>query len=113
MRSLLDHDVLHSLRDRLPEEHEVITAQCQQCQGGDYDDSELLSLSERHFDVFVTLDTDLAHQQQVGIVVIDVHPIVSKRLEQHIGKVNSALSAAAEEQKVVVVREDGNDVLPI
>lgn len=75
-------------------------------------DSELLSAAVEEFAVLVTLDTNLPHQQNVqasslGIVVIDVHPIVPDHLKQHMGKVNSALSLAVEEQKAVVVREGG------
>lgn len=58
------------------------------------------------------METNLVHQQNVrarelGIVVIDVHPIVSDHLKRHMGKVNSALSLAAEEHGTVVVRVDG------
>jgi predicted nuclease of predicted toxin-antitoxin system len=115
MRVLLDHDVPHDLRLKFPKECEVVTAHYQGWE--DYDDDRLLSEAEEKFDVFITLDTNLAHQQnvrsrQIGIVVIDVHPIISSHLEKHMGKVKSALSIAAEEHRTLVVQEDGIDVLP-
>jgi len=110
MTILLDHDVPHSLRSKFPEGCEVVTAEYRGWV--DLDDSELLSAAEEEFTVFVTLDTNLVHQQNVrarelGIVVIDVHPIVPDHLKRHMGKVNSALSLAAEEHGTVVVRVDG------
>jgi len=115
MRVLLDHDVPHGLRARFPDGHEVVTARYQGWEN--YDDDRLLSAAERAFNVLVTLDTNLAHQQNVesrelGIVVIDVHPVLPGHLGRHMSKVNSALSIAAEEQRTLVVREDGIDVLP-
>ena len=110
MRVLLDHDVPHSLRSQFSGENEVVTAQYQGW--ADYDDDELLSAAESEFAVFVTLDTNLIHQQNVrslemGVVVIDIHPVVPGHLEKHIGTVNSAVPIAAEGEGVVVVREDG------
>lgn len=79
MRVLLDHDVPHGLRPRFPEECEVVTAQYRGW--SDADDDELLAAAEGSFAVFVTLDTHLVHQQnvgsrEIGIVIVDVHPIV-------------------------------------
>jgi len=110
MRVLLDHDVPHTLRTQFSEENEVVTAQYQGW--SDYDDDELLSAAEPEFAVFVTLDTNLIHQQNVrslemGVVVIDIHPVMPNHLEKHMGKVSGALPIAAEEKGVVVVREDG------
>lgn len=115
MTVLLDHDVPHSLRSEFPEGCEVVTAGYQGW--ADLDDAELLSKAEEEFETFVTLDTSLVHQQNVaphnlGVVVIDVHPIVPDVLKRHMGKVNSALSLAAEEKKTVVVSEDGISLLP-
>ena len=114
MRVLLDHDVPHDLRPQLSDEHEVVTARYQGWEN--YDDGQLLSAAETEFNVLVTLDTNLAHQQNVwsrdiGVVVIDVHPVLPGHLERHVSKVNSALSIAAEEQRILVVREGGIDVL--
>lgn len=114
MRILLDHDVPHALRHQFPDEHEVITTQYRGWE--DYDDDELLLAAEEEFAVFVTLDTSLGHQQnirsyEIGVVVIDIHPIVPKHLEKHMEKVNSVLSIAAEERGLVVVREDEITVL--
>ena len=113
MRVPLDHDVPHELRPQFPDEYEVVTAQYRGW--SDYDDDELLGAAEREFAVLVTLDTNLVHQQdvsvrEVGVVIIDVHPIVPTYLERHMGKICSALPIAAGEQKTVVVREDGISV---
>jgi predicted nuclease of predicted toxin-antitoxin system len=110
MKVLLDHDVPHSLRFHFPDEHEVVTAHYRGWEG--YDGDALLAAAEREFVVFVTLDTNLAHQQnvrslEIGIVVIDVHPVIPDHLKRHMAKVTSALSIAAGDQGVVVVREDG------
>jgi hypothetical protein len=57
------------------------------------------------------------HQQEVGdreigVVIIDVHPIVPAHLAKHMGKIRSAPPIAAEEQRAVVVGEDGISVPP-
>jgi predicted nuclease of predicted toxin-antitoxin system len=114
MRVLLDHDVPHSLRSESREDCKVVTAEYRGW--ADLDDSELLSAAEDEFTVLVTLDTNLAYQQNVqarelGIVVVDVHPIVPDYLKRHMGKVNSALPLAAEEKETAVVREDGISLL--
>ena len=113
MRVLLDHDVPHGLRPQFPEECEVVTAQYRGWSA--YDDDELLAAAEGSFAVLVTLDTNLVHQQnvgsrEIGIVIIDVHPIVPNHLERHMGTIHSALSIAAEERGVVWIREDGIDL---
>lgn len=115
MRVLLDHDVPHGLRPQFSGEHEVVTARYQGW--ANHDDDQLLAAAEEEFSVLVTLDTNLAHQQNVrsrelGVVVIDVHPVLPGHLERHMSKINSALSIAADEQRTLVVREDGIDVLP-
>lgn len=116
MKVLLDHDVPHSLRSQFPSEQEVVTAQYRGWAG--LDDDELLSAAEAEFTVLVTLDTSLVHQQnvrrrEIGVVVIDVHPIVPHALERHMEKVNRALSVAAEGNRTVVVREDGIALPPL
>lgn len=115
MRVLLDHDVPHGLRSQFSDEHEVITAQYQGW--ASYDDDQLLSAAEKEFDILVTLDTNLAHQQnvrsrEIGVVVIDVHPVLPGHLERHMSNVSSAISIAAEKQKTLIVREGGIDVPP-
>ena len=110
MKVLLDHDVPHSLRPQFPEECEVVTAHYQGWAG--HCDDELLKAAEEEFDALVTLDTNLVHQQnvrayEIGIVVIDVHPIVPGHLEKQMSKVRSALRVAADEQRAVAVHEDG------
>ncbi|WP_103028043.1 DUF5615 family PIN-like protein [Salinibacter altiplanensis] len=114
MRVLLDHDVPHSLRSEFPDEHEVVTAQYQG--RADLDNGDLLRAAEGKYGVLVTLDTNLIHQQdvqarEIGVVIIDVHPIVHDHLQRHMGKVRSALPIAAEEQRTVVVQEDGIGLL--
>jgi len=114
MRVLLDHDVPHSLRSQFSDENEVVTAHYQGW--SDYDDDKLLSAAESEFAVFVTLDTNLIHQQNVrslemGVVVIDIHPVIPSHLEKHMGTVNAALPIATEGKRVVVVREGGIDFL--
>lgn len=109
MRVILDHDVPHSLRRQFPEEHEVVTAHYQGWVN--YDDDALLAAAEDAFDVLVTLDTNLVHQRnirsyEIGIVVVDIHPVVPSHLERHIGRISSVLLVAASEQGTVVVRED-------
>lgn len=110
MRVLLDHGVPHSLRAEFREDCTVVTAEYRGW--ANLDDSDLLSAAEEEFAVLVTLDTNLTHQQAVqtrklGIVVIDIHPVVPDHLKRHLGKANSALSLAAEKQEIVVVCEDG------
>jgi predicted nuclease of predicted toxin-antitoxin system len=114
MRVLLDHDVPHGLRPEFPDEYEVVTAQYQGW--ADLDNGDLLQAAEGEYTVLVTLDTNLVHQQEVGtrdigIVIIDVHPIVPDHLERQMGKVRSALTIAAEGQRTVVVWEGGIDLL--
>ena len=114
MRVLLDHDVPHGLRPRFPEECEVVTAQYRGW--SDYDDDELLAAVEGTFAVLLTLDTNLVYQQdvsswEIGVVIIDVYPIVPSHLDRHMEKVRSALSIAAEDLGTVVVQEDGIDLL--
>lgn len=114
MRVLLDHDVPHGLRVHFPKEHEVITAQYQGWE--DYDDDELLKTAEGEFAVLVTLDTNLVYQQdvgsrEIGVIVVDLHPVVPSHLERHMEKVRGALSIAADEMGAVVVREGGIDLL--
>jgi hypothetical protein len=106
--------VPHSLRAQFSEENEVVTTHYQGW--ADYDDDKLLSAAESEFAVFVPLDTNLIHQQNVrsldmAVVVIDIHPVLPSHLEKHMGTVNGALPIAAEGKGVVVVRDDGMDFL--
>lgn len=112
MRVLLDHDVPHELRPQFPDECDVATAQYRG--GAGYDDEELLGTAERvcrsrHARYKPRAPADVS-AREVGVVIIDVHPIVPTYLERHIGKICSALPIAAEEQETVVVREDGISV---
>jgi predicted nuclease of predicted toxin-antitoxin system len=115
MRILLDHDVPHGLRRKLSG-YEVVTAQHQGW--ADLNDDALLDAAEGEFAVLVTLDTNLIHQQDVGarelgVVIVDLHPVVPDHLTRHLENVRSALPIAAKEQSAVVVREDGIDIPPL
>ena len=91
------------------------TTTCQYQRWADLNNGDLLQAAEREYTVLVTLDTNLVHQQDVGtwdigIVIIDVYPIVPDHLERQMDKVRSALTIAAEGQRTVVVRESGIDL---
>lgn len=78
MKVLLDHNIPHSLRSEFPEGCDVYTAHY--FGWTDYDDDELLEAAvEAAFSVFVTLDRNLPHQQNlsaydIGVVVLGGHP---------------------------------------
>jgi len=113
MRVLLDHDVPHSLRSEFSDEHEVVTAQYQRW--ADLDNGDLLRAADGEYAVLVILDTNLIHQQdigkrEIGVFIIDLHPIVPDHLEQHLGKIRSAVPIATGRQATVVVREGGIDL---
>lgn len=113
MRVLLDHSVPHGLRSHFPDEQEAVTADYKGW--AHYDDDELLPHAELEFDVLVTLDTSLRYQQnvgsyEIGLVVIDVHPIILPSLKAHMGTVNDALPVAAEAYRTVVVSKDGINI---
>lgn len=82
----------------------------------DLDNGELPQAAEGEYAVLVTLDTNLIYPQdvgtrEIGVVLIDVHPIIPDPLKRHMDKVRSALSIAAERRTVIVVREGGIDFL--
>ena len=109
MKLLLDHDVPHDLRDLLPDAHEAFTAQYQGWE--DLADDDLLAAAEEEFDAFLTLDTNLFHQRNldsfdIGVVVVNIHPILVEHLEEHLPKILRALSTG-EAGSAVVVTETG------
>lgn len=115
MRVLLDHDVPHELRSDFPEGCEVETAQYRGW--SHFDDDELLTAAEEEFSALVTLDTNLVHQQNVrprdiGVILIDVHPITPGHLRQYMDEVISVLPVAAESHRDIVIREDETTLLP-
>lgn len=108
MKVLLDHDVPYELRLPLTGEHEVVTAQYQGWT--DFDDESLMAVAEGQFDASVTLDTNLAHRQNLGsrmlgVVVVDLHPVVPSHLKVSLGKIHSAPAIIEKKPGAVVVRE--------
>lgn len=76
MRLLLDHMVPHYLRDAFPG-HDVVTARYRGWAG--LTNGQLLQAAQQEFDVLITLDKDIQHQQpthryDIAIAVLDVHP---------------------------------------
>ncbi|PLS87696.1 MAG: hypothetical protein CYG60_00540 [Actinobacteria bacterium] len=70
MRILLDENVDKRLKRSFPEEHEVVTVTEAGWSGKK--NGELLRLAKKEFDVFVTTDKGIPHQQNVpklGLVV--------------------------------------------
>ncbi len=63
MRILLDHNLDWRLWKRL-QPHEVVTTR--QMQWDSYDNGRLLSIAQGEFDVLLTTDTNLYHQQNVA-----------------------------------------------
>lgn len=107
MKILLDHNIPHELRARFPQEHEVFTAQY--LGWSDYDDHELLRAAvERTFSVFVTLDRNLAHQQELkahdmGVIVLAFPPATSSHLSRRTSRILDVLPRVASEREVVVL----------
>ncbi len=72
MKVLLDESIPRDLRDHLPD-HDVTTVRDTGWQGKS--NGELLELASPHFDVLITADQNLPHQQNlagfdVGVVVL-------------------------------------------
>lgn len=110
MKVLLDHDVPHALRSHFPPDCDVETAHYRGW--ADYSDDELLTAVEHEFSVLVTLDTSLVYQQnllqrEIGLILIDVHPITPDHLLEYMGEVEKVLSVAAEDYASFAIREDG------
>ena len=107
MTVLLDHNIPHDLRPLFPEDCEVYTVQY--LGWADYEDDTLLEAAvAAAFSVFVTLDRNLPHQQDLaaydlGVVVLAVHPSTPSHLERQIGRIIDALPRAAREQGMIVL----------
>ncbi len=63
MRILLDHNLNWRLREAL-EPHDVKTTR--QMRWDDFDNGELLKVAQQEFDVMLTTDANLYHQQKVA-----------------------------------------------
>ncbi len=110
MRVLLDHDVPHELRSHFPDTCDVETAHYRGW--AEYDDDQLLTAAESMFSVLVTLDTSLVYQQnvrprEIGVILIDIHPITPDHLLEYMDEVENALPVAAEDHTSFAIREDG------
>lgn len=109
MRVLLDHNVPPELRHEFSGEFSVETAVYK---GWDHlKDRELLERGETEFDVLITLDTNPLEQQNterldLGIVIVDVHPIHPDHLRGYITSIAFAVHAAVEKKANVRVTSD-------
>ena len=70
MRILLDENVPHRLRYRLLPNHEVSTVQEQEWTS--FENGALLSIAEGEFDVLITFDSSMEHQQNLGGKAISI-----------------------------------------
>jgi len=109
MKVLLDHNVPPELRTEFAADFSVETAVYRDWQG--LDDEALLSAAEGTFSVLLTLDTSIPDQQdleqfQIGVVVLDVHPIYPDELRKHVPRLNRAIRAAAHDCSAVRVTEE-------
>jgi len=75
MKILLDHCVPRSLRRLLPA-HEVRTTV--QCGWADVDNGALLAKAAQEFDVFLTVDQNIAYQQNVQTIPLSVVMFVTR-----------------------------------
>lgn len=75
MRVLLDESVPVDLAGELGP-HDVVTVHGQGWTG--VQNGELLRRAQRHFDVFVTMDRNLEHQQNLGAFTIAVLVLIAK-----------------------------------
>ena len=92
MKLLLDESLPRRLKDAL-EEHEVVTVSERGWSGTS--NGELLELAGRDFDVFITADQGLPHQQNlvnqnIGVVILTAH---TNRLDDLLPLVPSLLES--------------------
>ena len=76
---------------------------------------DLIAAFSEEFDVFVTLDTDIEHQQptqsrDLGIVVIDVHPAVPENLLEQMYIVNELVRSVGQSKTLSGVHDAKPDV---
>jgi len=74
------------------------------------DDDELLRRAQGAFDVLVTLDTNLVHQRnlslyEIGIVLLDVHPVILPNLKRYAGMLRILLWPAAANEEAIRLTE--------
>ncbi len=75
----------------------------------DYDDDELLEAAVKAaFSVFITLDRNLPHQQNldeydIGVVILAVHPATLSHLGKYWSRVWEALPRAKSEKETIVL----------
>lgn len=108
MKVLLDEDVPNSLRDHLSSSFEVETVSDNSWQG--YDDPDLLSVAEQKFDAHLTLDTDYKDEQligphDIGVVLLDVHPVVIDHLLAYKTEMLFGIPMAAGEDRLVIIED--------
>ena len=111
MKVLLDNNF------PLPFRHELKTCEVETAAYRGWEalgDDELLRRAEAAFSVLVTLDTSLADQQnvsshEIGIIVLDVHPIILPNLKQHAGMVESMVWTAAANSEAIRILDRTSD----
>lgn len=107
MKILLDHNIPHDLRPLFPEDCEVYTVQY--LGWADYEDDELLEAAvDAAFSVFITLDRNLPHQQDLvtcnlGVIVLAIHPSTSPHLKNQMDRVIEVLPRAASDLEIIVL----------
>jgi predicted nuclease of predicted toxin-antitoxin system len=94
MRILLDENVPHRLKKRLSPDHEVKTVQDQEWSS--FENGALLTVAEGEFDVLLTFDSNVEHQQNlsgrdISILVIRTISNAYKHIEPIIPSILKAL----------------------
>ena len=97
MRVLLDENVDRKLKRSFDPEHEVVTVRERGWSGKK--NGELLRLTEAEFDVLVTLDTNMRHQQNLpkydfAVILITARSNKRSAIEPTMPEVNRLLPAA-------------------
>lgn len=105
VRVLLDEQLDVKLKDLFADDFEVATVREQRWNG--YKNGRLLRAAQKDFDVLVTLDQNLQHQQNLrsvdlGIVVIRSKSSLFDDVAPLIPEVNEAIRAVQPKQLVVV-----------
>ena len=95
MRILLDENVDRRLKIHFPDEHEVVTVA--EAGWAGKKNGELLGLAEKEFEVFVTTDKGIPHQQNISRLDLAVMLLRTKSnayedLAPLMDKVNAALA---------------------
>ncbi len=97
MRVLLDENIDKALKDLFDDEFEVVTVTEHGWQGTK--NGELLRLAAKEFDIFVTMDKNLQHQQNLSnvdlaIVVIRAYSNAFFVISKLMPSVNEAIRSA-------------------